>query len=427
MRSLTTRILACAVCVLAPVSVLGQPQAPPRPAGECDQPVTAHELARLMNLHVPPSLEWDKEAAGLPETSHPEFLTWERVYALALVRARGAPGPRAEALDPKALAEKGKQYGIADFGRFRKEFLAPHRDGSEGFHDPSDHFLALLAELKQIDHARLIAEFHENVIRLMSELAKGESGSVSQLILDQAEAASVTARRSLSREVAAYRNHLEAFKVALGLSVHAPVVLDRETLASFGRVSDQVRDWQGRPDRHHRELPQIIKRLPALGEILVEGRPTLELMGGGADQQEEVLTRAARVAIQNRSARAPGQDPGDPDVVIELKVRRRIRGLFETRRDYEAQQRSYEMSTRALDQGLEQSIAPSAGGALVNTARIATAVTGMLAPEKHRTSAEDRLVALWTSFQTERLALYRDLGILPYDDWKSFWNDLSAR
>ena len=53
--------------------------------------------------------------------------------------------------------------------------------------------------------------------------------------------------------------------------------------------------------------------------------------------------------------------------------------------------------------------------------------TSLLAPEAQRLKAEDRLVEIWTSFQTERLALYRELGILPYDDWKSFFNDLSAR
>ncbi len=58
---------------------------------------------------------------------------------------------------------------------------------------------------------------------------------------------------------------------------------------------------------------------------------------------------------------------------------------------------------------------------------VVTAITGLLAPERDRISAEDRLVSIWTSFQTERLALYRELGVLPYDDWKSFIKDLSAR
>src|SRR5690242_20379446 len=104
MRTLSTGFLACAVSLLAPFLALGQPQAPPGPDGEKDQPFKAHELAHILQSHVPPSPEVDKEIAGLSASSHPEVLTWERVYALALVRTRGGPGPRGEALDPKVIA-----------------------------------------------------------------------------------------------------------------------------------------------------------------------------------------------------------------------------------------------------------------------------------------------------------------------------------
>jgi len=100
-------------------------QASPRPEGERDQPPTAHEIAHILRLNVPPSLEGDKEIAGLSATSRPEVLTWERVYALALVRARGGPAPRAEALDPKAIAEPATPNGFDDFGRFRRS-SSPH-------------------------------------------------------------------------------------------------------------------------------------------------------------------------------------------------------------------------------------------------------------------------------------------------------------
>jgi hypothetical protein len=99
------------------------------------------------------------------------------------------------------------------------------------------------------------------------------------------------------------------------------------------------------------------------------------------------------------------------------------------RRAYEAQQRLYELSIRLIDQGLDQIAAPPLRkiDELVHSATVASGLTGLLAPETKRRNAEDRLVTIWTSFQTERLALYRELGILPYDDWKSFFNDLSAR
>ncbi len=427
MRTISTRLLACAMYVLAPALAFGQPQAPPRPEGERDQSPTAHELAQLLQFRVKPSLEGDREIAGLSASSHPEVLNWERVYALALVRARAGPGPRAEALDPKAVAEQAARNGFDDFGRFRKEFLAARLNGGGDFHDPSGEFLALLDRLERIDHAQRNAAFYANTFTLFSELIKGESAGLSQLHLDQTEALLIRARQDLAEAIADYRDGLESFKITMGLSVRAPVVLDREIVASFGKVFDQARSWHERPDRSLPELPRIIKGLPALREIVVEGRSILALMGGSTDQQEEALTRAARLAIRNRSDLDKGQTRGDAAAALELNIRRRIRRLFELRRAYEAQQRSYELSIRLIDQGLEQLGAPSRMSALSRPAMVASVATGLLAPETQRRNAEDRLVTIWTSFQTERLALYRELGILPYDDWKSFFNDLSAR
>jgi hypothetical protein len=264
------------------------------------------------------------------------------------------------------------------------------------------------------------------VFNLFSELMKGESAGLSSLHMKQTEASLVLARQNLAETIADYRNDLERFKVAIGLSVHAPVVPDREIVASFGRVFDQTRGWQERPDRSHRDLPRIIKGLPALGEVVVEGRSILALMGGNPDQQEEAPTLAARVAIGNRG----DLDKAPRDAAaVELDIRRRIRRLFGMRRDYEAHQRIYELDIRLIDQGLEQTAAPPmlGVGAPSRSTMFVGGVVGLLAPETQRRKVEDQLVTIWTSFQTERLALYRELGILPYDDWKSFFNDLSAR
>jgi hypothetical protein len=427
MRTISAGFLACAVYVLAPALAFGQPQAPTRPEGERDQPPAAHELAHLLQRHVPPSLEGDRETAGLSPSSHPEVLNWERVYALALVLARGGPGPRAEALDPKAIAEQAARNGFDEFGTFRKEFLSARLDGGAGFHDPSSEFFALLDRLERIDQAQRNAGFYGNTFTLLSELIKGQSAGLSQLLLDQTEAQLVRTRQDLADAIAGYRDGLESFKITMGLSVRAPVVLDREIVASFGKVFDQARSWQERPDRNLAELPRIIKGLPALGEVVVEGRAILALMAGSTDQQEETLTRAARLAVRNRSDLDKGPTRGDTAAALELSIRRRIRRLFELRRAYAAQQRSYELSIRLIDHVLEQIAAPSRMSALARPAMVASLATGLLSPATERKNAEDRLVTIWTSFQTERLALYRELGILPYDDWKSFFNDLSAR
>ena len=40
--------------------------------------------------------------------------------------------------------------------------------------------------------------------------------------------------------------------------------------------------------------------------------------------------------------------------------------------------------------------------------------------------AQDHLIGLWSSFKAERLILYHDIGVFPYEDWKSFYEDLGA-
>ncbi len=439
MRCLPARFLACVVWILAPASVVGQPPAPPsaQPAepvvGQAPapprldgqvvpiRPGEAMGITEIIVARVPP-LDL-KMAAGLSPDSHPELLTWERVYALALVRARRGHGPLAEALDPKALDDQAARNGVADFARFRKEFLAAKPGADEDFRDPSGDFLALLGRLQMIDHARRNVAFHENMLKLMQELIQGQASGLSQLDVDLVNAALVRARQSWSDESADFRNRLDALKVELGLSPHAPVLPDHQSVVAFSRVSDELEAWSRRPDRILSELPRIIHGQPVLGSVVVEGLPILERIGGGPAPSEDMLTRAARLAIQNRGAVDKGRSPGDADAALELDVRRRVRHLFELRRAYNGEQRSYDLAIRMLDQAFERLVAPSEAIASPRSPMLA----GLLGQENQRLNAENRLVTVWTSFQAERLALYRELGILPYADWKSFINELSAR
>ena len=50
----------------------------------------------------------------------------------------------------------------------------------------------------------------------------------------------------------------------------------------------------------------------------------------------------------------------------------------------------------------------------------------MLEQQSQVTEIENRLATLWTSFRADRLVLYHDLGVLPYNDWKSLFADLVA-
>jgi len=134
------------------------------------------------------------------------------------------------------------------------------------------------------------------------------------------------------------------------------------------------------------------------------------------------LTAAARLGIKNRADRDIGRAPGDSGAQLELRVRRRIRNSFEMGRAYEREKRSYELAIRMRDQAFERLLAPSVG---VISSR-SPLLEGLIEQVTQLLSVEARLAALWTSFRAERLALYRDLGVLPCNDWNSFYADLSA-
>ncbi len=84
MRTISSGLLACALCGFAAIPVIAQPPPPPPPR-HVDVPVgrmrptDAPGRVQIMVPFVPPSPELDKESAGLARGSRPELLTWGRV------------------------------------------------------------------------------------------------------------------------------------------------------------------------------------------------------------------------------------------------------------------------------------------------------------------------------------------------------------
>ena len=62
----------------------------------------------------------------------------------------------------------------------------------------------------------------------------------------------------------------------------------------------------------------------------------------------------------------------------------------------------------------------------VPSASRSPAVHALLESVDELQRSADRLVGLWTTFRADRLALYRELGVLPYNDWSSFYAQFSA-
>ncbi len=435
MRTVQTAILTGALSALVATSFAAPPQPPPlgeRQVKEVGRmtPDEAQPFVSLFFPTLPPrSLDSIKEIAGLSTGSRPELLTWERVYTLALVRARTGPTWSAEVLDPKALAELAARHGVADFSRFRHDFLAGRPGAGGTFHDPSGDYLELLRRLQVIDNARCDIALQENCLRLFQELIQGESSGFSALEVDLLEASLVRARQRLADATAQFRDGLDELKAAMGLPPRALLIPDPQVIAAFREAFERVHNWHRDPKRTLKALPRLIARLPALGEVVVEGRPILGTIEANPDRLEDELAATTRLANQNRHSREKGEAARDTDLQLELRTRKHIRHLVEARRAYVGERRRYELASRLIDEVLEQVVSPPAGGtqALAQAVGARIATQGLLDQFVQIERAQDRLVGLWASFKAERLALYRDLGVLPYDDWKSFYDDLAAR
>jgi hypothetical protein len=367
----------------------------------------------------------DKELAGLGKDSKPAVLTWDRVYLLALLRARGGRIVPSPTLDMEALAREGARLGVADFAKFRNDFVA-----SKQFHDPSALVLDLLRRVVTIDNVRRTVVAHETLNAMLIERIQGESSGLTRLDLDGVFAALIRSRQRLSERTREFRDRLDELKVALGLSPRTAIVLDRRSIAGSGAVFDQVESWSRFPNRALDELPRIIGRLPNLGEVVVSGAPILAALMSDQDQWEPVLTQAAQFALEHQGKLGQGEVAGDAADALELSIRRRIRRLVAIRRGYDGTRqgiedgaiRSYELAIRRRDQAFERLVAPSAEAVSSRSALI----EGVLKYLHDTELAQDRVVGHWTSFCAERLAFYKELGVLPYNDWNTFYADLSA-
>ncbi len=443
MRILPTRILTCALFILLGTSFAWAQEPPPPAPPPTPAPATAPEvqppptltptiqtpptlnanqidsIRRLIDspelvtgdpVAMPPGLsplEHAKQIVGLPKESRPEVLTWERIYGLAVSRV----GPAQE-----------EKEGLPGFAQFRDVFLGKTAGaGGKSFRDPAAAVLDLFGRIEKIDNANRNVQFHENIRKLVLELIQGESAGLHQLDVDAISASLTRVNEKQAHEISQFRDRLDDLKVALGLSPHKQVVLQRPNPAAFRLIRNELDTWNRRPDRSLQELPTIIRRMPVLGEVLIEGQPILGKLAKSPEMTEEILTRAATLATKNRGDRAKMPDQGDAAVQLELRMRHRLRNLLEKSRSYERAKESYKLAIRLQDQTFERLVAPSSA-----VASSRSPIFQMLIEVANDILvAEDRLVSLWTSFRIERLELYRDLGELPYGDWPTFFADLS--
>ena len=269
----------------------------------------------------------------------------------------------------------------------------------------------------------------ENALRLFQELIRGEASGLSSLEVDLVESSVIRAKERLADEAARFRDELDELKAVLGLPLRSPLIPDHHEIAAFRETFESVHNWHGNPKRTLDALHQLVMRIPELGEVVVDGKPILSTIEKDPSRLDDLLARATRVARPKEGGSEKNAAASDADVQRELGINRRIRRLVETRRAYESEKRRYELSGRVIDELITRKVAPPAGGtqALAQSAQAALGTVTLFTQFGQIQTTEDRLVDLWTSFKQDRLALYRELGVLPYNDWKSFSDDLTAR
>jgi hypothetical protein len=107
---------------------------------------------------------------------------------------------------------------------------------------------------------------------------------------------------------------------------------------------------------------------------------------------------------------------------LKIQLRTDLRTVQLAYINYEIAKRNFELNVRLKDQAFEQIIAPPAagGGGLAQTANAATQTTNLLNFQNAMIGAMLSLTNGWATYETQRLIVYRDIGILPYDEWEAF-------
>jgi len=103
---------------------------------------------------------------------------------------------------------------------------------------------------------------------------------------------------------------------------------------------------------------------------------------------------------------------------LKYQLRQEIRSMQFNYQQFQILQRNLVLSVRLKDQAFEQIIAPPQAAAGGNQAALQT--TNLIQFQNTVVNNENNLVSFWFNYQLFRLQVYRDLGILPFDEWEAF-------
>jgi Outer membrane efflux protein len=102
---------------------------------------------------------------------------------------------------------------------------------------------------------------------------------------------------------------------------------------------------------------------------------------------------------------------------LKFQLRSELRQLQQLYIQYEVTKRALILSVTVKDQSFEQIIAPPQPG-VASQGPVQT--NNLISAQGQVISNENNLVTFWFQYQLFRLQVYRDLGILPIDEWEAF-------
>ncbi len=108
---------------------------------------------------------------------------------------------------------------------------------------------------------------------------------------------------------------------------------------------------------------------------------------------------------------------------IKNQLRGDIRAMQVNYINYDITKRNLVLNIRLKDQAFEQIIAPpgtATGQGLAQSANAAVQTSNLIGFQNTLFGSEVSLTQLYQSYQAARLTVYRDIGILPYDEWEAF-------
>jgi K+-sensing histidine kinase KdpD len=129
--------------------------------------------------------------------------------------------------------------------------------------------------------------------------------------------------------------------------------------------------------------------------------------------------RSAIIAYQRQRRQLQNSED-----LTKFQLRQDIRQMQVSYINYQIARRNLVLNIRVRDQAFEQILAPpqtgAGAGGIGQTANAATQTSTLLSAQQRLIQSEIQLINVWQQFQLNRLTLYRDIGILPYDEWEAF-------